>query len=129
MWESESDNIVSKRHKVRDLNINHLKLEVHDTYKKDEKITTNFEPTDNSDVINKAYLDESLLKTNGHLSFLEKDYDEFKLQYDKKSVEETLILRAVKKLHKYFMIRDSLMNMLMLIKFWIFCSLQDVEVI
>ena len=97
MWESESDNIVSKRNKVKDLNINHVKLEVHDTYEKDEKISTNFEPTDTSDVINKAYLDESLLKINGHLSFLEKDYDEFKLQYDKKSVEETLILRAVKK--------------------------------
>ena len=26
--------------------------------KKDEKITANFERTDNSDVINKAYLDE-----------------------------------------------------------------------
>ena len=30
--------------------------------KKDEKVTTNFEPTDESDVINKAYLDEKLKK-------------------------------------------------------------------
>ena len=35
------------------MNFNQLKLEVHDTYKKDEKLTTNFEPTDNSDVIKK----------------------------------------------------------------------------
>ena len=52
--ESEFDGIVSKRDKLQDLNINQLKFEVHDTYKKDEKITTNFEPIDNEDVINKS---------------------------------------------------------------------------
>ena len=57
MWESEFDGIVSKRDNLQDLNINQLKLEVHDTYKKDEKTKTNFEPIDNSDVINKGYLD------------------------------------------------------------------------
>ena len=96
LWESEFDDIVSKRDKVQDLNINQLKLEVHDTYKKDEKITTNFEPIDNTDVINKGYLDEKLLKINGQLSKLEKDYNEFKLQYNKQSVEDILIQRAVK---------------------------------
>ena len=34
LWESEFDNIVSKREKVRDLNISQLKLEVYDTLKK-----------------------------------------------------------------------------------------------
>ena len=29
------------------MNNNQLKFEVYDTYKKDEKLTTNFEPTDN----------------------------------------------------------------------------------
>ena len=96
LWESEFDNIVSKRDKLQDLNINNLKLEVHDTYKKDEKITTNFQPVDNEDVINKAYLDSKLLNMNGHLSNLEKDYNEFKKQYNKQSVEEILIQRAVK---------------------------------
>ena len=96
LWESEFDNIVSKRDKLQDLNINNLKLEVHDTYKKDEKITTNFQPIDNEDVINKGYLDENLIKINGHFSKLEKDYNEFKLQYNKQSVEEILIQRAVK---------------------------------
>ena len=96
MWESEFDGIVSKRDKLQDLNINQLKLEVHDSYKKDEKKTTNFEPTDNSDVINKGYLDEKLIKINGHLLKLEKDFNEFKLQYNKQSVEEILIQRAVK---------------------------------
>ena len=75
MWESEFDGIVSKRDKLQDANINQLKLEVHDTYKKDEKITTNFEPTDESDVINKAYLDEKLKKIHGHISYIEKNYN------------------------------------------------------
>ena len=96
LWESEFDGIVSKRDRLQDLNINQLKLEVHDTYKKDEKITTNFEAIDDKDVINKAYLDEKLLKINGHLSKLEKDYNEFKLQYNKQTVEDILIQRAVK---------------------------------
>ena len=96
LWESEFDGIVSKRDKLQDLNINQLKLEVHDTYKKDEKITTNFEPFDNEDVINKSFLDEKLLKINGHLSKLEKVFNEFKKQYNKQSVEEILIPRAVK---------------------------------
>ena len=96
LWESEFDGIVSKRDKLQDVNISQLKLEVHDTYKKDEKLTTNFETTDNSDVINKGYLDEKLIKIDGHLSKLEKDYNEFKLDYDKQAVEEILIRRAVK---------------------------------
>ena len=96
LWESEFDGIVSKRDKLQDLNINQLKLEVPDTYKKDKKITTNFEPIDNSDVVNKAYLDEDLKKTNGHFAYIEKDYNEFKKLYNKQSVEEILVQRAVK---------------------------------
>ena len=90
LWESEFDGIVSKRGKLQDLNINQLKLEV------DEKITTNFEAINNEDVINKAHLDEKLLKINEHLSKLKKDYNEFKLQYNKQSVDDILIQRAVK---------------------------------
>ena len=96
LWESEFDGIVSKGDKLQDLNINNLKLEVLDTYKKDEKLTTDFEPVDNKDFINKAYLHEKLIKINGHISKLEKDFNEFKLQYNKQSVEEILIQRAVK---------------------------------
>ena len=95
LWESEFDGIVSKRDKLQDLNINQLKLEVHDTYKKD-KITTNFEAVNDEDVINKSFLDEKLKKIDGHISYIEKDYNEFKKQYNKQSVEEILIQRAVK---------------------------------
>ena len=96
LWGSEFDGIVSKRDKLQDLNINQLKLEVLDTYKKDQKITTDFEPVYNEDVINKAYLDEKLLKIDCHLSKLEKDYNEFKLLYNKQNIEDILIQRAVK---------------------------------
>ena len=96
LWESEFDGIVSKRDKLQDSNINELKLEIHDTYKKDEKITTNFDALNDEDVINKGYLDSKLLKIDEHLSKLEKDFNEFKLQYNKQSVEEILVQRAVK---------------------------------
>ena len=78
LWESEFDGIASKRDKLQDQNINQIKLEVHDTYEKGEKITTNFEAVNNEDVINKSSLDEKLLKINGHLSKLEKNFNEFK---------------------------------------------------
>ena len=96
LWESEFDGIVSKRGKLQDANISQLKLEVHYTYKEHEKIKTDFEAMDDSDVINKSYLHSKLLKIDSHLSKLEKDYKEFKLQYNKQSVEEILIQRAVK---------------------------------
>ena len=62
LWESKFDNIVSKRGKLQDLISNQLKMKVHVTYKKDEKTTTNFEPTDEYDDINKTYLHEKLKK-------------------------------------------------------------------
>ena len=73
LWESEFNNIVSKRDKLKDLNNNQLKLEVHDNFKKDEETTTNFEASNPENVINIAYLDDKLLKINGQISLLEKD--------------------------------------------------------
>ena len=35
-------------------------------------------------------------KIDGHISYIEKDYNEFKKQYNKQSVEDVLIQRAVK---------------------------------
>ena len=95
LWETDFDGIVSKRDKLQDLNINQLKLEVHDTYKKDEKITTNFEPAD-GDVINKSYLDVNLKNIDDLISYIDKDYNEFNLQYNKQSVEDISIQSAVK---------------------------------
>ena len=75
LWESEFESIVSKRDKLQDLNINQLKLEVHDTYKKDERKTTYFEAIDDKDVINKAYPDKQLKTIDGHMFYIEKDYN------------------------------------------------------
>ena len=96
LWESEFDGIVSKRDKLQDLNINQLKLEVYDTYKKDEKLTSDFEAVDDKYVINKSYLDDKLKKIDGHIAYIEKEYNEFKSQYNKQNVEEILVQRAVK---------------------------------
>ena len=96
LWESEIDKIIPKKDKVQHMKINHLKLEVYDTYKNDLKIITNFKAVKDSDVINKAYQDEKLTKIDGHLPFLEKDYNEFILHYNKQSVEQHLIRRAEK---------------------------------
>ena len=96
LWESEFDNIVSKRDKMQDLIINQLNFQLHDAFKKNEKITTNFEPVNNEDVINKAYLDEKVKTIGGHVSYIEKDYKEFQLQYYEQCVEEILFQRAIK---------------------------------
>ena len=63
---------------------------------KKEKLTTEIEPVDAKDVINKDYLDEKLTKIDGHISFLEKDYNELKFEYNKQSVKEISIERVVK---------------------------------
>ena len=78
------------------MKINQLKFEVHDTYKKDEKITTDFEAVHDKDVINKAYLDDKLKKMDDHISYIEKDYKEFKLHYNKQKLGDILFQRAVK---------------------------------
>ena len=46
-------------------------MQVHDGFKKDEKITTNFEALDDEDIMNKAYQNKNSLKIVGHLSLLE----------------------------------------------------------
>ena len=66
--ESELDNIVSEKDKIEDIKIKQLQLEVHDTYEKDEKITTKLEPQFNGDALNKAYLDTKLSKIQGRIS-------------------------------------------------------------
>ena len=62
----------------------------------DEKITTDFEPTDVTNKINKAYLDKKLYKVEGHISYIKKDYNEYKMLNNKQSVEEVLIQKTVK---------------------------------
>ena len=51
--------------------------------------------TYNDDVINKSHLDEKISKLKGHLSLLEKDYNEIQTFNNKQSVKEVLFQRAV----------------------------------
>ena len=80
---------------MRDNLLNQLKLKVNDTYKKDEKVTTNYEPSNDEDVINKAYLAQKVCLEGGHIRKIEKTSDEINLISNKQSVEEVQIQRAV----------------------------------
>ena len=71
--------IVSGKDTLENKNLNQLKLKVDDTHKKDEKITTNFETSKDKDDINKTFTDTTLSKTEGHISFKEKNYKEYKV--------------------------------------------------
>ena len=70
------------------------KLRVKGNY--NEKITTKFKHSLDDDVINKAYLDEKLPKGECEISYIEKQYNEFKLLSNKQSGERVLIQRAPK---------------------------------
>ena len=51
-----------------------MKLKLNDTSEKDEKITTNYEPSDNENVVDKTYQDKELSKAERHISFMVKEY-------------------------------------------------------
>ena len=63
---------------------------------KDEKITAKFEPCNDEDFINIAYIITKFFKIEGHLSCKEKDYDAFKVLNNKQSVEKVLIEKPLK---------------------------------
>ena len=74
LWESDFDNIVSKKQSSRfqsypnkNQNKRHLK--------KLWKSNKNFKPSKDEDIISKAYLDVKLSKIEGHLSKVEKDFN------------------------------------------------------
>ena len=60
--------IVSAKDRVQDINLYQIHFKVNGTYTKDGMITTNFEPFNGKDVVNKAYLDANLSEANGHIS-------------------------------------------------------------
>ena len=68
---------------------------------------------------------------NGHLSKLEKDFNEYKLQYNKQNVEEILIQRAVKTTIQILYDRglfDNFTNADKVLEDFLFTTRQDVEV-
>ena len=74
---SESYKVFSAKHRLEDV-LNQLKLNVHNIYFEDEKITTNFDSSTDEDVIKKANLDKKLeaigkniVQVNGRRTFIE----------------------------------------------------------
>ena len=67
-----------QKNRVKDINLDQLKLKEINIYKKDEEITTKFEPSKDEDVVSKTYLDTKLSKKEGDISHIEKDYNEKK---------------------------------------------------
>ena len=74
------------------MNNNPVKLEIYGKHKIDEKLTTKSKAVTDQEVINEDYLDEKFSKKEGLSSFLEKDYNEFKLH----NKVDLLIERAVR---------------------------------
>ena len=64
-----------------------MKLKINDNYEKDETLTTNFEPSNDPNVTNKAYLGEKLSQIEKRTSSIEKDYNDFGLRSDR-NIEE-----------------------------------------
>ena len=50
LWKNDFDDIVARKDKIQIININELNFKVNDTWKKDEKTTTNSKPTNDEDV-------------------------------------------------------------------------------
>ena len=78
------------------MNLSQLKMKVNDTFKKDEKITTNLSPSRYEDVINKAYLDTKLSKLEAQISYIQKHFNDFKLYNNMQSAEENVNEKTVK---------------------------------
>ena len=95
-WRSEFYNNVSAKDRVQQINLDQLKVKVNDTFKKHGKIATNYEPSNDEDVINKADLDKKLSNKDGHISYKQECYIKIKFLCNKQSEEEVLIERAVK---------------------------------
>ena len=70
IWRSQFHSDVSAEDRLQDMNRNQLKLKVNDTYKKDEKQTTSFEPSKDVDVVSKAYPHNKFPEVSGHISII-----------------------------------------------------------
>ena len=61
---------LSAKQGLKDLSLNQLKINLSKTYGKDERITTNFEASNDEKVVDKVYLQTFLSIVKGHLSFM-----------------------------------------------------------
>ena len=103
-WRYELYNIVSADAGLQDMNLNKLKLNINESYKKDDKITRNYEPSNDEDVVKNAWRDTKLstINENGQrrIPFIEKEVSEFLINFHKSARfndPQTLIQNTVKK--------------------------------
>ena len=89
-----------------------MKLKVNDSYRKVEKITS-FEPFNEADVVNKAYIDTKLNKIEACISHIQKDYDEFKMHKTSSLWKRCWLNYQLKRNYKYCMIKACLTKMIM----------------
>ena len=68
---------------LHDMIFNLLKLKVEESYRNDVKTITNCQPSNNEDVVIKAYLDSELVKVKGHITIREKTLTEFTVKCHK----------------------------------------------
>ena len=59
---SEFHNNASATDRMQDKNFNQINFKMNDTSKKNKKLTTNLESFDDTDALNKIYLDKNLYK-------------------------------------------------------------------
>ena len=78
-----SFSILSPQKVVQDINLNQVKLKANETFQQNEKVTTNFESSNDQDVVSKNYPHTKLSKVECHLSFIVEDYNENKLRSNK----------------------------------------------
>ena len=69
LWRSVVYNNVSAKDRFQKSTFNQLKLKLNHIYKKTEKLTSNFEPDNYEDVVNKCYLGTEISKVKCHISF------------------------------------------------------------
>ena len=65
--------LISAKDRVQYINLNQIKVKINDTYKKTEKISTNFEAVNGEDVLNKEYLDTKLIEVKGNILYIKKN--------------------------------------------------------
>ena len=70
-----------------------MKLKVNDNYRKNAKIGTNFEPSKNEDVVNKARTGTKLSELNRHISYIEEHEKEDKLHSEKNQSEDEVSIQ------------------------------------
>ena len=75
--ESEFDNILSSKNRVKDDKKFEIKLKVNDAFNEDGTKTTKFEASIPEDVRKETFLDNNSLKIKGQTSYIKKYYSEF----------------------------------------------------